>query len=99
MATVELNPRDRSLLELLSLGISNQAIAAKLGYQHGTMRVYLHHLYRKLGVPSKTAAVVWYVEYRKRHSTPEAQAAAAPPPPHESAAAPPPRPHPSPPLG
>ncbi len=72
------------MLELLSLGISNKAIAAKLGYQHGTMRVYLHHLYRKVGVPSKTAAVVWYVDYRKRHSTPEAQAAAAPAPLDES---------------
>ena len=73
MATVELSPRDRSMLELLSLGISNKAIAAKLGYQHGTTRVYLHALYRKLGVASKTAAVVWYVDYLKSNSARKAQ--------------------------
>ena len=65
------------MLELLSLGISNKAIAAKLGYQHGTTRVYLHALYRKLGVASKTAAVVWYVDYLEANSVRKAQDAAA----------------------
>jgi DNA-binding CsgD family transcriptional regulator len=78
MTTIELSSRDRSMLELLSLGISNKAIAAKLGYQHGTTRVYLHALYRKLGVASKTAAVVWYVDYLKANSARKAQDAAAP---------------------
>jgi hypothetical protein len=33
-----------------------------MGYQEGTMRVYLHNLYRKLGVANKTEAVVWYLQ-------------------------------------
>ena len=50
------------MLELLALGLSNKAIARRMGYKHGTTRVYLHQLYRKLGVAGKTAAVVWYVD-------------------------------------
>jgi DNA-binding CsgD family transcriptional regulator len=59
----QLAPRDRKMLELLAKGMPNAAIARKLGYKHGSTRVYLHHLYRKLGVKGKTAAVVWYFDH------------------------------------
>ena len=48
------------MLELLAQGASSKSMALNLGYKEGTMRVYLHHLYRKLGVNSKARAVVWY---------------------------------------
>jgi DNA-binding CsgD family transcriptional regulator len=59
---VDITDRDRRLLELLSKGLSNEEISKRLGYQHGSTRVYLHKLYRKLGVAGKTAAAMWYVE-------------------------------------
>jgi DNA-binding CsgD family transcriptional regulator len=62
MRTVELTERDRRLLELLGKGLSNQEIARRLGYRHGSIRVYLHNLYKKLGVEGKTAAAVWFME-------------------------------------
>jgi len=65
MKTIEINDRDRQMLELLSQGSSNRSIADSLGYREGTMRVYLHGLYKKLGVANKTSAVIWYFERLK----------------------------------
>ena len=57
---IALTERDVKMLELLAQGEPSKEIARKLGYRAGTMRVYLHDLYRKLHVSNKTAAVVWY---------------------------------------
>jgi hypothetical protein len=54
------------MLELLGQGDSSKAIAKKLGYRPGTTRVYLHDLYRKIGVPNKTSAVIWYFDRIKK---------------------------------
>ena len=59
---IDLTPRDLRLLEQLGKGLSNQEIADRLGYRHGSIRVYLHNLYKKLGVEGKTAAAVWFME-------------------------------------
>jgi hypothetical protein len=47
-----------------------------MGYQEGTMRVYLHNLYKKIGVANKTEAVVWYLGKGKAQLA--AQSAPAP---------------------
>ena len=65
MKTIDINDRDRQMLELLAQGASNRSIAESLGYREGTMRVYLHGLYKKLGVGNKTSAVIWYFERLK----------------------------------
>jgi DNA-binding CsgD family transcriptional regulator len=75
MKTRQIEEKDRRMLELLSRGLSNAVIAGKLGLKHGTTRVYLHALYRKIGVASKTAAVVWYAEHLKTAATRDAAAA------------------------
>ena len=46
------------------------ALAKELGYQEGTMRVYLHNLYRKIGVGNKTEAVIWYLKRSAPAATP-----------------------------
>lgn len=76
MKTIGINDRDRRMLELLAKGASNRSVADSLGYREGTMRVYLHTLYRKLGVANKTGAVIWYFdllrgEGREAGATPE----------------------------
>ncbi len=65
MKTIELNDRDVQMLELLARGGSSRELADSLGYREGTMRVYLHGLYRKIGVPNKTSAVIWYFDRLK----------------------------------
>lgn len=54
------------MLELLARGMSNGEIAEQLGYQPGTMRVYLHTIYSTIGVRNKTAAVLWYFSQREQ---------------------------------
>lgn len=65
MKTIDITDRDRQMLELLAQGASNRSIADSLGYREGTMRVYLHGLYKKLGVGNKTSAVIWYFDRLK----------------------------------
>jgi DNA-binding CsgD family transcriptional regulator len=69
---LELAPKELRLLELASEGMSSRLIAAAMGYQEGTIRVYLHQLYKKLGVHGKTGAAVWYLNHQQRLAEPAA---------------------------
>ena len=53
---------DKKLLELLIKGASGRVIAERLGYKEGTTRVYLHSLYKRIGVNNKTSAATWYLD-------------------------------------
>ena len=72
-----MDARSERILELLSKGASSRELAEKLGYQEGTMRVYLHHLYRKLGVANKTEAVIWYMRREAAVAAPAEEVPAA----------------------
>jgi DNA-binding CsgD family transcriptional regulator len=52
-----LTPRQNDLLRLLAAGHTNSQIARRLGISEGTVRTHLEHIYDKLGVSSRTAAV------------------------------------------
>jgi DNA-binding CsgD family transcriptional regulator len=52
-----LTPRQNELLRLLAAGHTNTQIARQLGISEGTVRTHLEHIYDKLGVSSRTAAV------------------------------------------
>jgi DNA-binding CsgD family transcriptional regulator len=69
--------RSKRMLELLATGAGSRQIAKDMGYQEGTMRVYLHNLYRKIGVANKTEAVVWYL--KRASSSPDSILTSAPP--------------------
>lgn len=81
--TITIDPRGEQMLELLSRGASARVIAKKLGYSEGTMRVYLHNLYRVIGVRNKTEAVIWHLN-RAHAEEPRALAPPPPPPPQGS---------------
>lgn len=59
MKTTTIDARNEQMLQLLAQGASSKIVARKLGYSEGTMRVYLHKLYRVIGVKNKTEAVIW----------------------------------------
>lgn len=52
-----LTEREREVLELVALGRSNQEIAWCLVITEGTVKKHLEHIYTRLGVHSRTAAV------------------------------------------
>jgi DNA-binding CsgD family transcriptional regulator len=52
-----LTPRQWELMRLLAAGHTNIQIARRLGISESTVRTHLEHIYDKLGVSSRTAAV------------------------------------------
>ncbi|MEG3089407.1 helix-turn-helix transcriptional regulator [Sphingomonas sp. PB4P5] len=55
----QLSPREREVLELICQGLDDNAIAGKLGLSRNTVRNHVARLYAKIGVNSRSAAVVW----------------------------------------
>ena len=52
-----LTPRERDVLELVALGLSNHAIAARLGISDHTVKFHLASIFGKLDVTTRTGAV------------------------------------------
>lgn len=52
--TPSLTPRERELVDLVRQGLRNRDIAAQLGVTEGTVKVYMHALFDKLGVDNRT---------------------------------------------
>ena len=55
---VSLAPRERLLISLVRQGLRNREIAEQLGVTEGTVKVYVHQLFEKLGVSSRTELAI-----------------------------------------
>lgn len=53
-----LTPRERTIVANIAQGQRNRDVAAALGITEGTVKVYLHALYQKLGVENRTELAV-----------------------------------------
>jgi len=53
-----LTARDRKLVGLVARGLRNREIAEELGVTEGTVKVYLHSIFEKLGVASRTELAI-----------------------------------------
>jgi PAS domain S-box-containing protein len=67
--SVPLTSRERQILALLSAGLSNAAVAAKLHVSANTVASHLKHLYPKIGVHSRSQAVAYAMSRGIRPST------------------------------
>lgn len=52
-----LTPREAEILELLAGGLSNRELGRKLYVSETTIKTHLLHIYRKLGVETRSAAI------------------------------------------
>ena len=50
-----LSAREQAIVQLVAQGLKNRDIAAQLGIGDGTVKVYLHTIYAKLGVANRTS--------------------------------------------
>jgi DNA-binding NarL/FixJ family response regulator len=48
-----LSKRQYDVMCLVVRGMSNKGIARELGIAEGTVKIHLHHVYRKLGISSR----------------------------------------------
>lgn len=60
-SAVELSRREREVLDLLAQGYSDREIAARLSISFDTERTHLAHIFDKLQVRSRTAAIAKYL--------------------------------------
>ena len=49
-----LTDRERQIMRLVSVGLSNKEIGRRLNIADGTIKVHLHHIFQKLGVQSRS---------------------------------------------
>jgi len=60
-----LTQRHIEVLDLLTIGKSNQAIAEALGLTTGTIKMHVSAIFKRLGVSSRTEAAMKYSELKK----------------------------------
>ena len=57
-----LTPRELEVVRLTAQGLRNKEIARRLAVAKGTIKIYLHNVYRKTGVASRVALILWAQE-------------------------------------
>ncbi len=62
----ELTGREREILVLLGEGLANKEIAYRLGLAEGTVRIHVHNIYQKTGIPSRMALITAALAYLER---------------------------------
>jgi DNA-binding NarL/FixJ family response regulator len=58
-----LTPREREVLALIGAGLSNTEIAAELTLGEGTVKTHVGHIFSKLGLRDRAAAVVFAFDH------------------------------------
>jgi DNA-binding CsgD family transcriptional regulator len=61
-----LTPRERQVLELAALGLTNRQVAGRLGITVHAVKFHLAMIYRKLEVANRTEAAVRYARGAER---------------------------------
>jgi len=57
-----LSIREQEIMKHLTLGASNKAIAKSLRVTINAVEKHLSNIYKKLGITSRTEAVLWWLE-------------------------------------
>ena len=74
-APAGLSRRESEIVGLLTLGLSNQEIAQRCYLSVNSVKTYIRTAYRKMGVKSRTQAVLWAVDHGFRSAAPPQPAA------------------------
>ena len=60
-----LTEREREILKMISLGMPNKVIAAKLFISEKTVKTHANHIFRKLGVANRLQATLVFQSYHR----------------------------------
>jgi DNA-binding NarL/FixJ family response regulator len=64
VAVPRLSFRERQIIELIQQAKSNKEIAYELCLTVGTVKEYVYHIFRKLGVTNRTQLALWGRNYQ-----------------------------------
>jgi two-component system nitrate/nitrite response regulator NarP len=64
-----LTPREREIMELIALGLSDKDISPRLQISPRTVKTHLGNIYEKLEVRNRTAAAIAYVNRERPCAT------------------------------
>ena len=73
-APTGMTAREREVLQLLSTGLANKAIASRLGISQATVKAHLTRIFRHIGAADRTQAALW----AREHLPSEGQAGSIP---------------------
>jgi two-component system nitrate/nitrite response regulator NarL len=59
-----LTPREEQIALLVSEGLPNKEVARQLNMAEGTVKLHLHNIYEKLGIPNRTALCALTIPHR-----------------------------------
>jgi DNA-binding CsgD family transcriptional regulator len=68
MPAATLSRREREVLEMTSLGLTNGQIASRLDVTTHAVKFHLASVYRKLGVANRTEAAVAYLSWQRTNT-------------------------------
>lgn len=57
--SLELSFREKQIVGLIQQAKTNREIASSLSLTEGTVKEYMHHIFRKLGVRNRTELALW----------------------------------------
>lgn len=63
MEKIKLTPKQVEVVELLSLGYTNEELVARLGVRYDAMMFRIKGLYKKTGVEGRGRLVLWSREW------------------------------------
>lgn len=64
MATLtDLTEREMQILQFVLAGRTNKAIAASMYISEKTVEFYLHRIYTKIGMRTRTMAGIWAIQH------------------------------------
>jgi DNA-binding NarL/FixJ family response regulator len=72
LQAVELSPRQREVVQLITQGMSNKKIAELVVISERTAGTHVEHILRKLGVHSRAQVAAWETARRANTTLPEA---------------------------
>jgi two-component system nitrate/nitrite response regulator NarL len=67
-ARIALTERERQIMHLVSEGWSNKEVGRQLSISDGTIKVHLHHIFRKLAISNRTALAALAFSHHDEHS-------------------------------
>jgi DNA-binding NarL/FixJ family response regulator len=62
-AETPLSDREKEVLKLVAMGLSNDEIAEKMYLSPHTVKTHLYHVYKKIGASNRMEAILWAASY------------------------------------